>query len=489
MAYLYGFSAIGLQDFIFRTNALREIIGASELIKRIDNLGQNLQGFLKTNGVNLSKNPEVILCNAGNFRAIFENEADVQNVVKNLPRLIAKQTYGLQIVQAVAKYSGDYKNANSTLESHLKIARNKITFPLDFSLLPLKHNPKTALPLIPQSKNGEKCDKSTLQKLQAFEDFNKNHQNSINELAQLKNAKNKIALLYADGNALGAIVRNLDKDEMKDFSHKLDKATKDAFKNACESTKQNLAQKDSFKIREVICGGDDLVVVCNADIALDFAKNFLAHFENATQNIYKGENLTACVGIAFFNHKYPIHYGLKLAKDLCARAKSDSKTINAKNPPSCLMFHNIQSSAVRSFSAFVENELTLGTNKVAQNAVRLDFGAYFLRQINDSTPTIENLLNLVDIFRDKDSPLTRLRQWLSILESNRNLADNELQQIAKIYADFGKGNRNNLAKFQALHKDLRLENLIVQKDSIEKTPIYDIISIISNTQSTQGGAK
>lgn len=105
--------------------------------------------------------------------------------------------------------------------------------------------------------------------------------------SHLKIARNKIALLYADGNALGAIVRNLEKDEMKDFSRKLDKATKDAFKNAYESTKQNIANNDSFKIREVICGGDDLVVVCNADIALDFAKNFLAHFENGTQDIYR----------------------------------------------------------------------------------------------------------------------------------------------------------------------------------------------------------
>lgn len=426
----------------------------------------------------------MILSNAGNFRSIFDDEADLQNVIKYLPKLIAKQSYGLQIAQAVVKYDSDYKSANSTLESRLKIARNKITFPLDFSHCILKHNPKTALPLVSSD-----SDKSTLQKLQSFETFNKEHPHSINELAQLKNAKNKIALLYADGNALGAIVRNLGKDEMKDFSHKLDSATKDALKKACESTKQNLANNDSFKIREVICGGDDLVVVCNADIALDFAKNFLAHFENGTQDIYEGKNLTACGGIAFFNHKYPIHYALKLAKDLCARAKSDSKAINAKNPPSSLLFHNIQSSAVRSFSAFVENELTLGANQIDSKPVRLDFGAYFLRQIDNSTPTIENLLNLVEIFRYKDSPTSRLRQWLSILESNRNLADNELQQIAKIYADFGKGNKDNLAKFKALHKDLHLENLIVQKDGIEKTPIFDIISIISNTQSTQGGAK
>lgn len=68
-------------------------------------------------------------------------------------------------------------------------------------------------------------------------------------------------------------MRNLDKNEMKFFSQQLDLATKNAFRNALESTKQNL-NKDSLKIREVICGGDDLVIICNADIVLLFAKYF-----------------------------------------------------------------------------------------------------------------------------------------------------------------------------------------------------------------------
>lgn len=482
MAFLYGFSATKLQDFIFRTNVLQEIIGASEIIKSIDDLGKDLQDFFRKNDIRLNKNPEIILASAGNLRAIFDNGADLQKVVLHLPKLIAQHSYGLGITQAVVKYDGDYASATSLLESKLKIARNKLDFPLDFSHCILKHNPKTALPQSPNTQSDDKyhkIDKSTFQKLQAFDD--KSNPNSINELSKLKNSKNKIALIYADGNALGNIVRALSKDEMKSFSTALDNATKESFAKSSTQIKDKYGE---IKIREVICGGDDLVVVCNADIALDFAKAFLEYFENLTQNIHKNQNLTACVGIAFFNHKYPIHYALKLAKDLCKEAKIRSKALDLTNPPSSLMFHNIQSSAVQSFSAFIDDELSLGKNQSKEHIVRLDFGAYFLHSQSRATiPTIEHLLSLVQIFRDESAPTSRLRQWLSMLDSSKNLADNELKQIVKNkkYATFAA---NHDSAFKNLHKDLSLSNLIIQKDGFSKTPIYDIISLISNTAQT-----
>lgn len=483
MAFLYGFSAVGLQDFIFRTNVLQEIIGASEIIKSIDSLGKDLQDFFGKNDISLNKNPEIILASAGNLRAIFDDEADLQKVVLHLPKLISQHSYGLGIAQAVVKYDGDYASATSKLESKLKIARNKLDFPLDFSHCILKHNPKTAFPQAPNTQSDDKyrkIDKSTFQKLQAFD--NKSNPNSINELSKLKNAKNKIALIYADGNALGNIVRALSKDEMKSFSTALDNSTKDAFAKSCTQIKDKYGE---IKIREVICGGDDLVVVCNADIALDFAKAFLEHFENLTQNIHKNQNLTACAGITFFNHKYPIHYALKLAKDLCKEAKIRSKALDSANPPSSLMFHNIQSSAVQSFSTFIDDELSLGKNQSKEHIVRLDFGAYFLHSQSSATiPTIEHLLSLVQIFRDENAPTSRLRQWLSMLDSSKNLADNELKQIAKIYANFAT---KHDSAFKNLHKDLSLSNLIIQKDGFSKTPIYDIISLISNTAEVSKG--
>lgn len=137
---------------------------------------------------------------------------------------------------------------------------------------------------------------------------------------------------------------------------------------------------------------------------------------------------------------------------------------------------------MQSFSTFIDDELSLGKNQSRENIVRLDFGAYFLHNQPSATiPTIEHLLSLVQIFRDENAPTSRLRQWLSMLDSSKNLANNELKQIAKIYDNFAT---KYDSAFRNLHKDLSLSNLIIQKDGFSKTPIYDIISLISNTAQT-----
>ena len=85
---------------------------------------------------------------------------------------------------------------------------------------------------------------------------------------------------------------------LSEFSKKLDIATRKAFDEA---------RDDTMDIREVILGGDDLTVICNANNALEFTRKFLANFEKETKDLGDG-GLTACAGIAYCNEKYPFHY-------------------------------------------------------------------------------------------------------------------------------------------------------------------------------------
>lgn len=447
--YLYGASVQGIQDFIFKTNKLKEIIGASELVKKIDKINFK-------DKYNLKEEPKIILQAAGNIRLVFENKEDLEIIVKDFPKSIMLDTYGITISQAVIELK-DYKEDSKELEKKLKIQRNKVSNPLDFHFNILKQNPKTAKSLINKDE-----DKATNQKVKEFEDFAKeeikDNRKTIFDIEKLSNNKNKIAIIHADGNGLGNIVKDLNENEIIKFSKDLEIATNNAYFKASEGIE---------KIRKVILGGDDLTIIINANDALSFTKKFLEEFEKETQNIYKDNSLTACAGITYCNEKYPFHYAVKLAEDLCKYAKKDSKRIDKDLPPSSLMFHNIQSSNVDSFSKFIEDELTI--NK--KEEIRCDFGPYYLKAQKNRV-TIESFKNVLKDFRLENAPKGRLREWLSDLEFDKTYADNQLKRIKEVTSW-------KSSSLEKLYDGLEIDNLIVQKDEEQKTPIYDILQILS----------
>ena len=159
-----------------------------------------------------------------------------------------------------------------------------------------------------------------------------------------------------------------------------------------------IASNGITNIRKIILGGDDLTVIMNTNDALSFSRKFLEEFEK-TVKIYKDYDLTACAGITYCNEKYPFHYAVKLSEDLCKHAKRFKRLCKRKKElffsnPSSLMFHNIQSSNVKTFSKFIEDELTI--NK--EEKIRCDFGAYYLNKY-DNKPMIEDFEEVIKIFK------------------------------------------------------------------------------------------
>lgn len=500
--YLYGVSVQGIQEFIYKTNELKEIIGASEII---DGLGQEFkpdQNSQNTNKIyavfdRLKKEglvDNVLLNAAGNFRAIVSGKENLSKIVLDLPKRIMQNACGITISQAAVEFKNDkkYKDISYELEKRLKIQRNKPSITLDPSLNLMLLSPKTARAVY-KIKNEEKIDLSSYQKYTAHKAwFDKNRQKNdkfveLKEFSQISNSKNKLAIIHADGNGLGVLVKELSSrvnlnnlDEITKFSKALDKATKSAFKNAKETIKD---LKDSEKIKHIILSGDDMTAVCSADIALEFSKAFMKEFERLTQEDgdIKGK-LTMCAGIAYCNEKYPFHYAVLLAEALCGAAKKHSKAYYVKEPnkdiaPSCLMFHNIQSSNFQSWDKFIQDELTI-RNEDAE--IRCDFGPYYINEKEQAK--VDDLINLVKIYSGDDSPKSKLREWLKELGVSSKYAKNMLDRINEIL----ESKKESFDKaLKSLHSSLSSETLTIQKDGSQKTPIYDILQILS----VSGGIK
>ena len=270
--YLYGASVQGIQDFIFKTNKLQEIVGASEIVKGI------AETFRST-----YVPKEIIMNAAGNIKAVF-TEDECKKVVLGFPKMIMQQAYGITLSQAVIKIAGEIATQDeiNLLESQLKIQRNKVSIPLDLSLNIMELNPSTAKPVVSYAniqKKSTPVDRATAQKIKANADFLANNPSlkEFRSLSEMSNGKNKIAVIHADGNGLGALIPKLHEQgkKLSDFSKALDDATKTAFEKA---------KTDKMSIRDVILGGDDMVVICNANDALEFTNNFLTYFEEETKN-------------------------------------------------------------------------------------------------------------------------------------------------------------------------------------------------------------
>jgi len=487
MKYLYGASVQGIQGFIFETNKLQEIVGASDLVEWFCS-----EGFLArfSNEYSIKINQKDIVRNAGgNIRIIFLNKDELEKMVKNFPKYIMEKAYGITLSQAVVEFdSKNYLDKKDELEYQLTKARNQATMPLDTRFSLMKQTPRTGKPAF-EFKNKEYLDKGNWQKKDNREEARVNillgklglkdiFEKFPLDMDKIANNNNKIAIIHADGNKMGLMLQQMNKglkgesDEkiqevFKKFSEEITKSTNDAVKKAFEDT---FSQKDeTIKFRPIVIGGDDVTVICDANRALEFTKAYLEAFESNTQKNFEknklkryAKKLTACAGISFCNKKFPFHYAYNLAEHLCGYAKEASN-----RESSCLISHNIQSSYVEDYKTYIEQELT------TKEGFELLFAPYF----TEREPKIDTLIKLHKLFSDSDIPLGKYREWLTELHKSQEYAELFLERVDALMRSKIDSTKYKELDFtlEKLDKNLKLSNLIVDN----KTPMQDILQLKS----------
>lgn len=528
--YLYGAAVQGIQGFIFQTNKLREIVGASELVEEICTskfatlLGE--KGYYPELKKRLETDPNCILHAAGNIKYIFDTKEDCEKIVRVFPKEIFEFAPGITVSQAVVVFDGnDFKSAVNELEKKLRTQRNRQMRSATLGLMGVQRSRQTGLPTIYKEGN-EYIDAGTFAKLQYVWEHNgkeriaKRHttrnlynkaflpfesKDEINDgkiaydIEDMTKDNDWVAIIHADGNGLGQIVQKVGTDakEFKRFSNLLDKATTESAYNAykwlLDENKIVLKDKDRIPIRPIVLGGDDFTVVCRADIAIDYVTKFIEEFEELTKkylsNIITSHNvftegtkkdcLTACAGIAYIKSSYPFYYGYELAETLCSLAKKDAKEKqNVKDgkelPMSCLMFHKVQDSFTEDWNAIAARELA------PQENISFQFGPYYLNE-KEERWTIQKLLENSKKLDGKEGNAVKshLRNWMSLLHDNPAMAEQKLLRLKSI---------TTMEKFvtEVTEKIVREIGKDENKKEVFVYPIYDMLAIHTiNTQKTK----
>ena len=99
--YLYGASVQGIQGFIFQTNKLREIVGASELVEQICTTEFQKWARIKAD------DPNILLSAAGNIKYVFTDKTLCEAFVRVFPRKIMELAPGITISQAVVAFDDE----------------------------------------------------------------------------------------------------------------------------------------------------------------------------------------------------------------------------------------------------------------------------------------------------------------------------------------------------------------------------------------------
>lgn len=492
--YLYGAAVQGIQSFIFQTNKLQEIVGASELVEEI--CSEFFKNQLKVLGITHSDD-NLLMGAAGNIKYIFENKKDCEKVVRNFPKAVMEFAQGITISQAVVEFKeGTLNDSLQKLEKKLREQRNKVSIPFEVGFTGAERARRSGgVAYIRRKKRNEEnefideathlkrkkgdpyyaenskdADKQTLFRkisgLSAAEyDFKKDLLFNIDDLKG-----SWMAVVHADGNGLGAILQNLNgalntkidedvKNAFKQFSNALEVSTKEAAQFAFKETIKK-HHDEVYPIRPIVLGGDDLTIIVRADLALEFTQKFLKEFENQTKTKFNflenygitefRNGLTACAGIAYVKKSYPFHYAVDLAEKLCSDAKNfvKGKTDEYKNhhpiinglvPKSALAFFKVQDS-------FIESSLSDMKRRVANtNGYDFNYGPYLIspeEDFADVNQLIEKL-TVVEEYEDKHAKeeskgISKLRQWITEVYKDKTTSDFFLDRMEIVNSEFYK---------------------------------------------------
>lgn len=504
--YLYGASIQGIQNYIFQTNELKDIIGASELVNEI------CHKFKAMYGEDSEHRGKMIVHAAGNIKCIFDDEDACRDAVRNFPRFAMEMAPGITISQAVVKIKDDseYAKKAEELEQRLHAQRNHPVKSLTTGLMAIERSRKTGLPATKveeTKKKVEYLDEGTVAKRDVVKKEEGNLSGQTKDLkdlydkltgeripskrrpydiSKMTDRNDWIAVIHADGNGLGEVVAELSGDyqRFKDFSENLNEATIAAAQAAFAATKEEDEKTngtwEKMPIRPIVIGGDDLTVICRGDLAVKFVKEYLEAFERETQAL-TARKLTACASIAFIKSSYPFYYGYDLAEALCGEAKKDAKSdkvkkANGNQAPSCLMFHKVQSSFVEDYAEIKRKELT------TVDGGSLCFGPYYLNKesvdkVKDRERwTIKELSETVDKLNKEDNNRvkTAIRQWLTLMHEDAGAAKQHSKRVKAVNLD---------SEFISIYDSVSTG--IIKKDAdgkdkdLKLSPAYDILSLLT----------
>jgi hypothetical protein len=290
----------------------------------------------------------------------------------------------------------------------------------------------------------------------------------LGQIAQVGARRDYLGLVYADGNAMGRIVQELNSvDTCSAFSEIVDGSIREACYKAldivcaAEIDRARQAQQDGGRVRPLpadilLLGGDDLLVILPATRALPFVLEVTRWFKELTRTKVDGapaevrqffekrlrdkegrsRGMTISCGVALARASHPFYLLLDLAESLLKSSKktgSNEAQATETWAPACVDFHQVAGKSSYELDVFRSEDYRTNTAHrrtlrpyTVERLARLRQGVQALRGVNFPRSKINALFEAAlepvptraerlarEIFGRCEAPLRRAL-WMAI---------------------------------------------------------------------------
>jgi hypothetical protein len=356
--HLVVIGTAGNQRYIFSSNKRQEIVGASDLIARVNEtwvdeaLSGMFPGFHRDTWRIETHEAELLVAAAGRISILVRDRAAGRELVTSLTCRALDEAPGLDLCGVVLDFgAGELGENLQRSQTRLTAVRELRPGPESrFLRLPLVADcASSGLPAScirregpdepSQARSATSAAKlaaysGSLERLGRRVGIDRQAMRRIVDRLGLE--ADWVAVVHADGNGLGEVFRTVVEsasgrddrscaDSLRDFSMAVDECARRALTTALARTREEMGDAEELAVLPLVVGGDDLTVACEGQVALPFTRHYLEAFEQATARDERlrpmlkaldRPHLGAGAGVAIVKRAYPFHFAYELAEQL-----------------------------------------------------------------------------------------------------------------------------------------------------------------------------
>jgi len=474
--YLFCLDIDGIQNYIFSTNRLKTIAGASSIIDRLNNTKtvKKLKNKYEFKDDPKSSD-DFIYSNGGATKVLFSLRKDAKDFEQEMHKMYAK--YGISITTHIELVTDSEKEALD--KAGRDIAQKKynkkframpVTSPYlkicescgkEYAFCKAKNlkNENEEPSLV--CKYCKKKAKEKIEKIRGLDGLIFSQ-----DLDKIKGKDNMVALVVMDGNKMGqkidSLLGNLKDNQsafksLKNFSSRVEFIIHDTLKDFILRINEKEQSDEIDFVRPVIVGGDDVAFIIKAEYGLYFTIKLIKQIKKSSENnpLFSGGIEMSAV-MVFMKHKYPVSIGYSIAESLLKSAK---KASNESKDPAMVDFHIMQSASADNISGIRKNEYTYCD--VDGEKCLLTKKPY---SITDIEEYVKRIKNLKSIFKTSGNKLKKIRE---IIRLGREASRFELLKLAVKMDD--QKREDFLEKF--------IRNMWQEKDGRFQTDLLDLVEM------------